>query len=65
FYRPALRYLVALALLAEDRASAEYYAGRLRRLEPDFVMAMLIQPDYPIETLRALGHVETLRDRLS
>ncbi len=65
FYRPALRYLVALALLAGDRASAEYHAARLRRLEPDFVMAMLVQPDYPIETLRALGHVETLRDRLS
>ena len=65
FYRPALRYLVALALLSDDRASAEYFAGRLRRLEPDFFMAMLVQPDYPIETLRALGHVEALRSRLS
>lgn len=65
FYRPALRYLVALSLLADDRTEAEYHAGRLRKLEPDFQLASLIQPGYPIETLRVLGHVEALRQRLT
>jgi hypothetical protein len=64
FYRPAIRYLVALSLLQEDRTEADYYADRLRRLEPDFQLSSLIQPTYPIETLRVLGHVETLRRRL-
>jgi hypothetical protein len=61
FYRPAMRYLVALALLAHDRTSVDYYTARLRKLEPDFTPAALLQPDYPVATLRALGHVETLR----
>lgn len=65
FYRPALRHLVALSLLVDDRASVEYDAGQLRRLEPDFEMAMLVQPDCPFETLRVLGYVQTLRERLS
>jgi hypothetical protein len=25
-------------------------------------MALLLSPDYPIDTLRALGHVDRLRD---
>jgi hypothetical protein len=65
FYRPALRYLIALALLAEDRGSAAYHADRLRRLEPDFTTAALLQPEYPVATLRALGHIETLRQRIA
>jgi hypothetical protein len=65
FYRPALRYLVALSLLSDDHADAEYYAGRLRRLEPDFRLSSLTQPDYPIETLRVLGHLPALQARLS
>ncbi|MFN5996559.1 MAG: hypothetical protein ACK47C_05795 [Paracoccaceae bacterium] len=65
FYRPALRYLVALAYLTGVPQEAEHFAARLRRLEPDFTPKMLLQPDYPLETLRALGLVEKLRTILS
>jgi hypothetical protein len=65
FYRPALRYLVALAYLIDMLPDAEHFAARLRRLEPDFTPQMLVQPDYPLETLRALGLVERLRSILS
>lgn len=64
FSRPALRYLVALSLLADDRADAEYYAGRLRRLEPDFQFSSLIDPSYPVETLRVLGYLPKVQARL-
>ena len=65
FYRPALRYLVALSYLTDLPQEAEHFATRLRRLEPDFTPHMLLQPDYPLETLRALGLVERLRTVLS
>lgn len=61
-YRPALRYLVALHLLDGAKDKAEHYARRLKAIEPDFDMALLLSPDYPIDTLRALGHVDRLRD---
>jgi tetratricopeptide (TPR) repeat protein len=64
FYRPALRYLVALSLLADDRAEAEHHADRLRRIEPDFKLASLTEPDYPVETLRVLGYAQSLQERL-
>jgi hypothetical protein len=64
FSRPALRYLVALSLLADDRAEADYYAGRLRRLEPAFTPASLAEPGYPVETLRVLGYMPALQARL-
>jgi hypothetical protein len=65
FYRPALRYLVALSYLTGARDNALYYGERLRRLEPDFAPDLLLRPDYPLETLRALGRVEDLRAILS
>lgn len=65
FYRPALRYLVALSYLTDLPQEAYHFAARLRRLEPDFTPQMLLQPDYPLETLRALGLVERLRSILS
>jgi hypothetical protein len=65
FYRPALRYLVALSYLTDVPQEAEHYVARLRRLEPEFTPQMLLQPDYPLETLRALGLVERLRLLLS
>jgi hypothetical protein len=64
FYRPALRYLVALSLLLDRQDEAASYAARLRRLEPDFEPRFLTAPDYPVDTLRALGLVEALRPRL-
>ncbi len=60
-YRPALRYLVALSLLAGRRPDADHYAARLRALEPDFTPHLLLSRTYPVETLRALGLVEGLR----
>jgi hypothetical protein len=65
FYRPALRYLVALSYLTGAHDDALLYAERLRRLEPDFMPQLLLRPDYPLETLRALGRVEDLRKILS
>lgn len=54
-YRPALRYMAALALIDRRPAEAEVYAARLRRIEPGFTLADLRRPDYPVDTLRALG----------
>jgi len=63
-YRPALRYLVALNLLVGARDEAQHYATRLRQMEPDFTQRMLLQPTYPVETLRRLGLVVVLEQRL-
>ena len=65
FYRPALRYLVALSYLCGNRDGAIWYAGRLRQIEPDFTPALLLHPGYPLETLRALGLGERLRELIS
>jgi hypothetical protein len=54
-FRPALRYLVALNLLAGRREEAGVYSDKLQRLEPDFRPALLCTPGYPVETLRNLG----------
>jgi hypothetical protein len=54
-FRPALRYLVALNLLAGRRDEAAVYTDKLRRLEPDFRPSLLCTPGYPVETLRNLG----------
>jgi tetratricopeptide (TPR) repeat protein len=64
FYRPALRYLAALSYLLDRREDALTFAGRLRRLEPDFDPPLLTAPGYPLDTLRALGLGEALRDRI-
>lgn len=61
-YRPALRYLVALSALDGQIDKARTYAERLRRIEPGFVPSQLLRPDYPLETLRALGlHTQIAR----
>lgn len=65
FYRPALRYLVALSLILDRRAEAQTWTERLRRLEPDFTPGALGAPDYPVDTLRALGLVDVIRPRLT
>jgi tetratricopeptide (TPR) repeat protein len=61
-YRPALRYLVALHLLQGSIERARHYAARLKVLEPDFSPRLLLSPVYPVDTFRALGLVETIRD---
>jgi hypothetical protein len=64
YYRPPLRYLVALSLLLGRPADTDHYALKLQRLEGDFTAGLLLQPDYPVHTLRALGYVERLRSDL-
>jgi tetratricopeptide (TPR) repeat protein len=64
-YRPALRYLTALHLLTGDRESADKYADRLKKLEPDFELPMLCGEDYPVMTLRNLGVVPQIRSALA
>lgn len=54
-YRPALRYLVALSALEGRREEVEKYAKKLQRIEPGFSVSNLMQPDYPLDTFRALG----------
>jgi hypothetical protein len=63
-YRPALRYLVALHLMAGHPAEASHYEARLRLLEPDFSRHVLLKKTYPIETLRNLGLIERLQSQL-
>lgn len=64
FYRPALRYLVALSFLLGRREDGMTFAARLRRLEPDFEPRLLTDAGYPMDTLRTLGLVEALRRSL-
>jgi hypothetical protein len=64
-YRPALRYLVALNLLLGSFERARHFTARLRVLEPDFSPRLLLSPIYPVETFRALGLVERIRDAVS
>ncbi len=59
-YRPALRYLIALHLLAGRISEAKHYENRLRLLEPDFTLKHFLQPAYPIETFRKFGLKESI-----
>lgn len=63
-YRPALRYLVALNVLADNDADAGHFAARLARIEPGFVAGNLLKDSYPVQTLRRLGLGDDLKSRL-
>ncbi len=63
-YRPALRYLIALHLILNRREEAEHFIQKLRCLEPDFDIASMRSPDYPMETLRILGLIDALPDHI-
>ena len=63
--RPSLRYLVALSILKDDWPAARLYAGKLRRLEPDFDFAALTSASYPVETLRRVGLQAELSAKLA
>ncbi|MDX8350669.1 hypothetical protein SLH49_21985 [Cognatiyoonia sp. IB215446] len=63
-YRPALRYLITLNLLAGRDSDAARFETKLRSLEPDFSLQRLMHPDYPLETLRTLGLGGDLKARL-
>ena len=65
FYRPALRYLAGLSVLADRPDDANRFAAQLRRLEPDFSLSLLLNDAYPVATLRDLGLIDALRVKLS
>ena len=65
FYRPALRYLTAIAALNQRPDDMLRHAAQLRKLEPDFTPALLLNPTYPVATLRDLGLIEDIRALLS
>lgn len=46
-FAPTLRYLLATHLKAGDMDAAERTLLRLRRIEPDFEMSLLAEPEYP------------------
>lgn len=64
-FRPALRYLTALGMLAEDRVVVERATSELAQLEPGFSICNLVEPDYPLHTLRRLGWQDQLQSKLS
>ena len=59
-YRPALRYLYALNVLAGDDIAADHYAQVLERHEPGFAPKDILDDDYPMETFKWLGLHENL-----
>lgn len=60
YYRPALRYLVALSILLGRDAEAKRFEARLKDVEPGFERGHLFRPDYPVDTLRSLGLLDVL-----
>jgi hypothetical protein len=64
FYRPALRYLTAISVLNNRPEDIERHAKQLRKIEPDFAPPILLDPSYPVETLRDLGLIDDIRARL-
>jgi tetratricopeptide (TPR) repeat protein len=64
FYRPALRYLTAISALNNRPDDTQRHAHQLRKIEPDFTPMLLLNPSYPVETLRDLGLIDDIRARL-
>ena len=62
--RPSLRYLAALRHHRGDLAGAADALRHLRRIEPDFSLELLAQPDYPVQTLRMAGLMEIVNSGL-
>lgn len=54
-YRPALRYLIAIALLKDLPDEANRYVQRLRQLEPHFDVRRFTEDEYPVPSLRRVG----------
>ena len=62
--RPALRALAALRFHRGDEAGAADALAALRRAEPDFSLALMASPDYPVLTLRRMGLLGVTRSGL-
>ena len=55
-YRPALRYLIALAARDGRHQTAQLAATTLAEVEPDFSLDRLLNdPDYPVSLMRRSG----------
>ncbi|MGJ8627872.1 MAG: hypothetical protein ACSHXB_13020 [Sulfitobacter sp.] len=59
-HRAALRYLIAIKLLAKDFELANKFAKRLRFFEPGFQFTDLGREDYPVLTLRKTGYASEI-----
>lgn len=63
--RPAYRYLMSLYAQRGDMVKANAMKDALERLEPGFsVDRMLLDPDYPVRTLRKTGLLKEIRKLL-
>ena len=65
FGRHALRYLTVLSCLADKPEDAAQFAGRLRRLEPDFSLQLMMGPYQPLPNLGYVDLLDTLRAKLA
>jgi len=54
-FAPTLRYLLATHLNAGDMEAAERTIERLRRIEPDFQLSYLAEPEYPVPLMKKYG----------
>ena len=64
FGRHALRYLIVLSILDDRHDDAMQFAGRLRRLEPDFSVQTLLTKYAPLSSTRDTELMERLRHKL-
>ena len=64
FGRHGLRYLTVLSFLADRPDDAMQHATKLRRLEPDFSLPVLLNDHYPLSNTRDVQMMDRLRHKL-
>lgn len=62
--RVNLRYLVAAQILRRNEKMAQTYVNELCKFEPDFSPSTLLRTDYPVNTLRQTGLIESIERAL-
>ena len=60
-FAPTLRYLLATYLNAGDMEAAEKTIERLKRVEPDFELPYLAEPEYPVPLMKKYGVLDLKR----
>jgi len=55
------RYEVALANHLGDESGVDHAVDAMRLVEPEFVLHTLLDPTYPVNTLRRLPIIETVQ----
>ncbi len=65
FSRHALRYLIVLAILDDRSEDALHYTDRLRRLEPDFSLALLAGDYRPLSGKPDFELMQNLRQKIA